>query len=70
MTIHSNTSGGLLILPDGTEIANGANAEIPAAMAKNAGVAEWLASGWLVPVKANAEDDAKVAQPAMPTGKK
>lgn len=66
MAIHSNTSGGLLILPDGTEIANGANAEIPAAMAKNAGVAEWLASGWLVPVKA----DAKVAQPAMPTGKK
>jgi len=60
----------LLILPDGTEIANGANAEIPAEMAKNAGVAEWLASGWLVPVKAKAEADAKVAQPAMPTGKK
>ena len=70
MAIHSNRSGGLLILPDGTEIANGANAEIPAETAKNAGVAEWLASGWLVPVKAKAEDDAKAAQPAMPTGKK
>jgi len=70
MAIHSNTSGGLLILPDGTEIANGANAEIPAETAKNAGVAEWLASGWLVPVKAKAEADTAAAQPAMPTGKK
>ena len=70
MAIHSNTSGGLLILPDGTEIANGANAEIPAEMAKNAGVAGWIGSGWLVPMTAKAEADAKAAQPVMPTGKK
>jgi len=60
MVMHTNTSGGLLILPDGTEIANGAKADIPAALAKNAGIAEWLASGWLVPV----------APPVAPSGKK
>ena len=64
MTKHTNTYPGTLVMPDGTEVKLGGDVSISADLAKNAGVAEWLASGWLVPVKA------KAAQPVMPTGKK
>ena len=70
MARHTSTYPGTLVMPDGTEVKSGDDVTISADLAKNAGVAEWLASGWLVPVKARAEDDAKVAQPTMPTGKK
>ena len=39
-------------------------------MALTEGVAGWIGSGWLVPMTAKAEADAKAAQPVMPTGKK
>ncbi len=55
MAAHTNQSGGMLILPDGTEIRNGADASISAELAKNAGVAEWLGKGWLVPVKGKSD---------------
>ena len=80
MTKHTSTYPGTLILPDGTEIRLGGDVSISAEMAKNAGVAGWIGSGWLVPTKAEAdakaeadvkaEADAKAAQPVMPTGKK
>jgi hypothetical protein len=60
MTKHTSTYPGLLILPDGTEVKFGGSVTIPADLAKNEGVAGWIGSGWLVPVKAE----------AMPTGKK
>lgn len=50
MAAHTNESGALLILPDGTQIAPGAEATINAETAKGSGVAEWLEKGWLVPV--------------------
>lgn len=51
MPKFTNTCPGKLILPDGTEIASGAEIEIDAATAKNAGVQEWVAAGWLVEAK-------------------
>jgi hypothetical protein len=60
MAQHTSTYPGTLILPDGTEVKLGGDASISAELAKNEGVAEWISSGWLVPV----------AQPAMPSGKK
>jgi len=68
MTKHISTYPGLLILPDGTEVKLGGDVPISADLAKNAGVAEWIGSEWLVPM--TAEADAKAAQPVMPTGKK
>lgn len=50
MAAHTNKSGAVLILPDGTEIAPDEDATITAEMAKGSGVAEWLSTGWLVPV--------------------
>ena len=70
MTKHISTYPGTLVMPDGTEVKLGGSVPISADLAKNAGVAEWLASGWIVPMTAKAEDDAKAAQPVMPTGKK
>jgi len=70
MTKHTSTYPGTLIMPDGTEVKTGGDVPISADLAKNAGVAEWLASGWIVPVKTKVEADAKAAQPVMPTGKK
>lgn len=67
MTKHTSTYPGTLVMPDGTEVKRGGDVSIPADLAKNAAVEEWLASGWLVPDKAKAEAD---AHPAMPTGKK
>ena len=60
MTKHTSTYPGLLILPDGTEVKLGGDVSISADLAKNGGVAEWIESGWLVPV----------ARPVMPSGKK
>jgi hypothetical protein len=47
-----STYPGLLILSDGTEIRKGDVVTISAELAKNAGVAEWITSGWLVKVAA------------------
>jgi uncharacterized protein YdbL (DUF1318 family) len=70
MTKHTSTYPGTLVLPDGTEVKLGGSVPISADLAKNEGVVGWIESGWLVPVNAKAEADAKAAQPAMPTGKK
>ena len=55
MARHTSTYPGTLILPDGTEIKQGDDINIHADLAKNAGVAEWLESGWLVPVKGKSD---------------
>ena len=39
---------GLLVLPDGTEVRNGAEVEVSKETAVNAGVAEWIEAGHLV----------------------
>ena len=70
MAKHTSTYPGTLILPDGTEVKLGDSVPISADLAKTEGVAGWIGSGWLVPMTAKAEADAKVAQPVMPTGKK
>lgn len=64
MAAHTNTSGALLILPDGTEVKPGASVSISADVASGSGVAEWLANGWLTPEKkakgkADAESDSE-----------
>lgn len=45
-----NVSTSLLILPDGTEIAPGAQVDIPPAFAENAGVASWISDRLAVDV--------------------
>lgn len=57
MARYDNVSGGTLVLPDGTEIAHGENADIDAATLKNAGVAEWVSEGRLVQVKPERKTD-------------
>ena len=52
MARYSNVSGGALVLPDGTEISRGSDADISDGIAANAGVAEWIAGGKLVKVEA------------------
>jgi hypothetical protein len=47
-------------MPDGTEIKHGGDVPVTADLAKNQGVAEWIASGWLV----------SVTPPVMPSAKK
>lgn len=64
MAKHTNTSGGMLILPDGTEVPNGESVEITAETAKNAGVAGWIEDGMLTKGEgekplAKADDKAK-----------
>ena len=49
--MFASTYPGILILPDGTQIAKGDAVSISDALAKNAGVAEWIAAGWLVKAK-------------------
>ncbi len=56
MAKHVSAYPGTLILPNGDEIALGAEAEISAEMAKNAGVAEWIELGWLAPKAEKAAD--------------
>jgi len=70
MTKHTSAYPGTLVMPDGTEVKLGDDVTISADLAKNEGVAGWIESGWLVPMTAKAEADAKAAQPVMPTGKK
>lgn len=52
MAEYVNTSGGLLILPDGSEIKAGDSAEIDDKTAENVGVAQWIEGGLLDQVKA------------------
>lgn len=49
MAGYINASGGVLILPDGTEIQRDAEANITADAAKASGVSEWIERGLLVP---------------------
>ena len=70
MAKHTSTYPGTLVMPDGTEVKAGGSVPISADLAKTEGVAGWIGSGWLVPMTAKAEADAKAAQPVMPTGKK
>ena len=51
MADYVNQSGGMLILPDGTEIKAGDSAEISGDVAKNAGVRQWIDSNALVAEK-------------------
>jgi len=60
MARHISTYPGTLVMPDGTEIKHGGDVQVTADLAKNQGVAEWIASGWLV----------SVTPPVMPSAKK
>ena len=60
MARHISTYPGTLVMPDGTEIKHGGDVPVTADLAKNQGVAEWIASGWLV----------SVTPPVMPSAKK
>lgn len=51
MAEYVNTSGGLLILPDGSEIKAGDSAEIDAKTVQNVGVSQWIGGGALEAVK-------------------
>jgi hypothetical protein len=51
MAAYTNKSGGMLILPDGTEIKAGDSAEVSGDVAKNVGVSQWIAGGALVAEK-------------------
>lgn len=55
MAVYTNVSGGMLVLPDGTEIPKGEEAEISADTLKASGVAVWLKDGWLVKAKTAAQ---------------
>lgn len=48
MAEYTNTSGGLIVLPDGTEIKAGAAAEVSEAMLEIVSVQQFIESGWLV----------------------
>lgn len=48
MTVYTNTSGGLIVLPDGTEIKAGEAAEVTEAMLEIVSVRQFVESGWLV----------------------
>ena len=60
MARHISTYPGTLVMPDGTEVKHGGDVSVTADLAKNQGVAEWIASGWLV----------SVTPPVMPSAKK
>lgn len=51
MAEYINTSGGRLILPDGSEIKAGDSAEIDAKTVENAGVSQWIEGGALEAAK-------------------
>lgn len=63
MAAYINKSGGMLILPDNTEIKAGGSADISADVAKVVGVQQWIDAGWLErkakPTKAEVEAQAK-----------
>lgn len=50
VAVLHNVATSLLILPDGTEIAPGAQVDIPPVYAENAGVLSWIADGLAVEV--------------------
>lgn len=52
MAKFMSTYPGKLILPNGDEIAPGAEVEISVDLAKNAAVGEWVKVGWLTEAKA------------------
>ncbi len=60
MVAYNNQSGGMLILPDGTEIKAGDSADVSSDAAKNVGVKQWIDGGALVAekqaVKAKSDD--------------
>lgn len=57
MAVYINQSGGMLILPGGTEVKAGESADISADDAKNVGVQQWIAGEALVPkAKARAKE--------------
>lgn len=60
MARYTNASGGLLILPDETEIEAGSTAEV--SDVENAGVASWIKDGLLVKVA----DATKPSKPGKP----
>ena len=51
MATYANQSGGMIILPDGTEIKAGDSAEISADVAKNVGVSQMINGGALAAEK-------------------
>lgn len=58
MARHISTYPGKLILPSGEEVLPGGEVEISAETAKNAGVQEWIASGWLAATPSKKADQA------------
>lgn len=48
MAVYTNTSGAAFVLPDGTEVANGATVDLDKATAEIAGVAQMIEAGKLV----------------------
>ena len=48
MAAYTNTSGGMFVLPDGTEIPSGSTAEIGKDMVAVPGVAQFIEAGKLV----------------------
>lgn len=61
MAKHVNVTRGLLILPSGEEVRPGGEFDMTADLAKNAGVASWLADGFIAPASS---PEAKVAAKA------
>lgn len=57
----TNTSGGLMILPDGSRITAGDSADVTAETLGNAGVSQWVQAGWL---------DVEKPKPAKPVESK
>lgn len=51
MAKFKNESGGLYVLPDGTEVKNGAEVNLNDDQVKNAGVAAWIKAKGLVAQK-------------------
>lgn len=59
----TNASGGVIVMPDGKELADGNSVEVSETMAEASGVAALIKSGGLVDVKAAAK--AKAEQEAQ-----
>lgn len=58
MAAYTNTSGGMIVLPDGTEIKAGEAAEVSGKMLDIVSVQQFIESGWL------AEERPKRGRPA------
>ena len=55
MAAHKSGYPGLLVMPDGVEVASGCSVVITKEMAENVAVTEWIEAGWLVPAKVEAK---------------